>query len=67
MPLGEISHIFLFWDQLVMRRLIWARAVLTGHIWWLNFNERLSLVMLYVKNAPSQSVKPVKPISKHNN
>ena len=28
------------------------------------FYEKLSWVMLYVKNAPSQAIKPVKPILK---
>ena len=31
------------------------------------FDEKLSWVMLYMNNAPSQVVKPVKPISKQNN
>ena len=48
------------YDQLVMRtRLPWARAVLPWLIWWLNFMKTLSWVVLYVKNAPSQAVKPV--------
>ena len=31
------------------------------------FDEKLSWVMLYVKNGPSQAVKQVKQISKQNN